>query len=143
MMNTRAFEVTTLGVVVGIGAFLTAPAPAGVDALGVMGDSLTDEYAEETYDYARNWLEQLTLFRAINTGPTAAEAGQPGGTWGEPRRTGYEYNWARSGATSTTLLTDGQHTGLAALVAPEGISHVVLAIGSNDFIPTDLAYFAI
>jgi hypothetical protein len=108
-----------------------------------MGDSITDEYAEQSYGYARNWLEQLTLFRAIETGPTAAEAGEPGGTWGEPRRTGYEYNWARYASTSTMLLTDGQHTGLAAGVASEGISHVVLAIGSNDFSPSGTAYFAI
>jgi hypothetical protein len=73
------------------------PAHADIHALGAMGDSLTDEYAEETYDYAANWIEQLVLYRGIDVGRTAAEAGQPGGTWGEPRRTGFELNWARSG----------------------------------------------
>jgi lysophospholipase L1-like esterase len=122
------------------------PARADIHALGGMGDSLTDEYAEETYDYAANWIEQLVLYRAIDVGPTAAEAGQPGGTWGEPRRTGFELNWARSGDTSEDLLNHGQHTGVAALVPQSGITHAVLMIGANDFFPMPLpgyAYFYI
>ena len=121
--------------VVGAGVVISASAQAGGNALGAMGDSLTDEYFEESYSYAQNWVQQLAVYRDIDVGPTAADAGQPGGTWGEPRRTGYEYNWARSGATSASLLADGQHTGLAAQIAPNGITYAVLAIGANDFIP--------
>ena len=95
-----------------------AIASAQVTRLGAVGDSLSDEYFEQSYSYAKNWTMQLVLFRGVDMGPTAQAAGAPSGTWGEPRRTGYEYNWARYGADSTTLLTDGQHTGLAAQAGP-------------------------
>ena len=117
-----------------------------VSGLGAMGDSLSDEYLEDDYDYAQNWVEQLVIYRDVDFGPTAADAGQPGDTWGEPRRTGYEYNWACSGADSGSLLDDGQHTGLAAMVGPDGVTHAVLSIGPNDFYPMPLpgyAYFEI
>ncbi|HVM60436.1 MAG TPA: SGNH/GDSL hydrolase family protein [Verrucomicrobiae bacterium] len=114
---------------------------AQIGALGVMGDSLSDEYFEESYGvYATNWVQQLVNYRSVNVGPTAAQAGQPGGTWGTPRDTGYEFNWALSGDTSTNLLEDGQDTGLAAQVSPDGITHAVLAIGANDFNPDFLTY---
>jgi len=53
---------------------------------GAIGDSLTDEYLEQNYDYARAWTELFVEARWIEMGPTAAEAGV--GNWGEPRRTG-------------------------------------------------------
>jgi hypothetical protein len=115
----------------------------GMPTVGAMGDSLTDEYAEASYDYARNWVQQVVMFRGLDFGPTAAEAGQPGGTWGEPRRTQYRHNWARSGADSATLLSQGQHTGLAAQIGPLAIEHTSLAIGANDFSPGGSAYFSI
>lgn len=120
-------------------------APAQAINLGVIGDSLSDEYFEETYSYAKNWTVQLAQFRAsnINLGQTAALAGRPGNTWGEPRRTGYEFNFARYGADSTTAISAGQASGLAAQVAPSGITHAVIAIGANDFSPTTSAYFNI
>ncbi|HUJ09390.1 MAG TPA: SGNH/GDSL hydrolase family protein [Verrucomicrobiae bacterium] len=120
---------------------VTSSARAQIGALGVMGDSLSDEYFEEGYGgYATNWTEQLVIYRSVNIGPTAAEAGQPGGTWDTVRRTGYEYNWALSGDTSSDLLTDGQDSGLAAQIVPDGITHAVLAIGANDFNPDFLTY---
>ncbi len=101
--------------------------------LGVMGDSLSDEYSEQTYGaYAQSWTQQFVQYRGIDLGPTAAAAGQPGGTWGEPRRTGFEYNWARYGDTTGDLLAAGQPTGLAAQIGPKGINYAVLMIGSND-----------
>lgn len=108
---------------------------AQVNRLGVMGDSLSDEYAEQAYSYAKNWTMQLVLYRGVNLGPTAAAAGQPGGTWGEPRRTQYQTNWARYGADSSTLLSQGQHTGVASQVGAGGVTQAVLAIGANDFAP--------
>ncbi len=122
---------------------VAAPAAGQIERLGALGDSLTDEYSEETYSYAQNWTMQLVLYRGVSMGQTASQDGQPGGTWGEPRRTGYQNNWARSGADSATLLADGQHTGLAAQVGPGGVSHAVLAIGANDFSPATGAYFNI
>lgn len=129
---------------IGLVASLIAAMPAEAIKLGVLGDSLSDEYAEETYGvYAQNWNEQLANFAGIDIGPTATEAGQLFGAWGEPRRTAYEYNWARSGATSISLLSTGQHTGLAALVVPEAIDYVVLWIGANDYHPLQTAYQSI
>ena len=107
--------------------------------MAAMGDSLTDEYSEPYYgtigNYAQNWVQQLAANHVVDFGPTAAAAGQPGGTWNEPRNTGYEYNWARSGATSDTLLSGGQASGLAAQIPAQGIGYAVLWIGANDFAP--------
>jgi lysophospholipase L1-like esterase len=115
---------------------------ATLDKLGAMGDSLTDEYWDSgVSSYATNWVDQVMIFRGINFGPTAAQAGV--GTWGSPRNAGYEYNWALSGETSASLLADGQDTGLAAQVASMGVSNAVLAIGGNDFNPASTAYIAI
>lgn len=122
--------------VLGLCATLTAAQPPG--RLGAVGDSLTDEYAEESYDYARCWTELLVEERGLSFGPTAADAGEPGGTWGEPRRTGYEDNWARFGATIDDALAAGQHLGVADGVVNRGVSHVVVNIGINDFV--DQAY---
>jgi hypothetical protein len=117
-------------------AGIVSPARAQINALGVMGDSLSDEYFEETYGvYATNWVQQLVLFRGINVGPT--------GAWGSPRRTGYAYNWALAGDDSGDLLAHGQHIGLASQVTSNGVTHAVLAIGANDFHPTGTAYIYI
>ncbi|HZW06066.1 MAG TPA: SGNH/GDSL hydrolase family protein, partial [Phycisphaerales bacterium] len=120
---------------------LATPAYAQLK-LGAIGDSLTDEYFEEDYSYAKNWTVQLVQFRGVNMGPTAAAAGA-GPSWGEPRRSGYRYNWARYGADSSSALDDGQHTGLALQAQSEGVTHAVVAIGANDFSPTTGAYFNI
>src|ERR1043166_537928 len=107
---------------------------AALGKLGAMGDSLTDEYWDDGVStYATNWAQLLVDFRGIDMGPTAAKAGT--NTWGSPRNAGYKYNWARGGATTTTLLSQGQHTGLKSQVSSEGVSSGVLAIGPNDFGP--------
>ena len=100
--------------------------------LGIMGDSFADEYRgtdnRANGPYASvtfNWNEQLVRYRGINQG-----------AWGdrsEPRRTGYEYNWSRSGATTDTLVNGGQATGLAQQVRDGKVSHVWMQIGINDF----------
>ncbi|MBL8164872.1 MAG: cadherin-like domain-containing protein, partial [Anaerolineae bacterium] len=101
--------------------------------IGIMGDSTTDEYrgtdnrggayASVTY----NWLEQLVLKRDVYVGPW--------GNWGDPRRTGYEYNWARSAAVAQNLLTQGQAVGLASQVGAGKIDLVITWVGNNDFAP--------
>ena len=100
-------------------------------SIGILGDSTVDEYrgtdnrggeySSDTY----NWLELLVQFRDINAGSW--------GNWTEPRREGYEYNWARSAATTHSLLEDGQHTGLAEQVSQGLIDLVIVSIGINDF----------
>ncbi len=120
-------------------------AEAALNKLGAMGDSLTDEYWDSGVStFASNWVSQLALNRGLDFGPTAAEAGV--GSWGEPRRLGYKFNWARSGATSATLLSEGQATGCAGQVLSDGVSNAVLAIGVNDFNPSVIpggAYYII
>jgi len=112
--------------------------------LGVMGDSLSDEYFENpTRAYAKNWLQQVAENRAIDPGPTAVAAGQPQRTWGPPRETGYAFNWSSAWATARSLLASGQATGLASQVAADGIGCAVLAIGANDFNPYSGAYAGI
>jgi hypothetical protein len=110
-----------------------------IEGLGVNGDSLSDEYASETYSYARNWVELLAQERAVDLGMVA--------DWGsEPRNEGYEYNWARAGATSQSLIDAGQHTFLASQIDSGDVTHAVLAIGQNDFAPypePTAAYYAI
>jgi len=112
--------------------------------LGVLGDSLSDEYFEDsTRAYAQNWLQQLAAARMVDPGPTAAAAGQPQGTWGPPRQTGYAYNWAAVRPPWRSLVDTGQVTGLIAQVFADGIDCAVLAIGGNDFNPYSRAYAGI
>jgi VCBS repeat-containing protein len=106
---------------------------------GVIGDSLSDEYRHETYSYARNWVELLASESHFDLGRHETSSGNPL-QWGEPRREGYEYNWARSGATSDSLLKTGQHTGLAKQVQQRQVRHAILAIGQNDFHPDPEGY---
>ncbi|MCY2990994.1 MAG: malectin domain-containing carbohydrate-binding protein [Planctomycetota bacterium] len=101
--------------------------------LGVAGDSLSDEYAEASYTYAKNWVELLA--QDVSVGAQ--------GTWGAPRDAGFEYNWAQAGATSDTLLADGQHTGLAQQITAGLIDYGVLAIGQNDSGAWTQAYLGI
>ncbi len=111
--------------------------------IGAIGDSLSDEYAEESYSYAHNWLEQLISTRGIDCGPTAAQAGQPANTWGEPRRTKTTNDWARYGADVSDAIAQGQHTGLAAQAAAGQIDYAIVVIGANEFSPQISAYFNI
>ena len=101
-----------------------------VTAIGVLGDSYSDEYQFYPPDRstAQNWVEILASARGLNFGRYSAESR------GEPRNQGFEFNWARSDATSTDLITSGQHTGLAAQVASGEVRVVVIFIGGNDFI---------
>jgi len=101
--------------------------------VGMMGDSGLEEYQGSdnrggTYhDVSFNWVELLARDRGIYLGEW--------GDYSEPRRTGYAYNWARTGATAASLIAQGQHTGLAAQVAAGEIDVVVISIGLNDFVP--------
>jgi phospholipase/lecithinase/hemolysin len=136
--NIFLLTIFVLPFLMGISAFPSSNSVrpmSNVDApskgFGIMGDSTSDEYQADDHrggEYASttlNWMEQLVKKRGLNFGPW--------GTWDEPRRTGYEYNWARSGATAESLISSGQHTGLAKQVAEGKVSYVFLWIGTNDF----------
>lgn len=107
----------------------------GVRGVGVLGDSYSDEYQFYSPDRttARNWVEILAATRPLNFGRYSTESR------GEPRHEGYEFNWARSDATTTDLITAGQHTGLASQIAAGEVSIAVIFIGGNDFIHALLA----
>jgi hypothetical protein len=100
--------------------------------LGILGDSNSDEYRADENNrggkYASttlNWNEQLQRYRGVDMGSW--------GRWSDTRRSGYEYNWALSGATAEDVVRTGQATGLARQVAAEKINTVVLYVGANDF----------
>jgi len=98
--------------------------------MGAVGDDLTDEYATSPDGgTGQNWVEHLVGDRSMNFGSFSASSR------GEPRRAGYEYNWPRVGATSATLLTQGQHTGLAGQITGDEVHLAYLAVGLNDFAP--------
>ncbi len=96
--------------------------------LGILSDSSTDEYQGSDnrggayHAVTFNWVEQLVRAGRVDLGEW--------GNYDEPRRTGYERNWARSGATAESLLTSGQHTGLAA----QDVDLVFVSVGINDFL---------
>lgn len=113
-----------------IGIVASAALAQSAGRLAAIGDSLTDEYAEEWYAYARAWTEILTIWCAVDMGPTAAQAGRQ--SWGEPRRTRFQDNWARGGATTDSAIAAGQHTGVADGVASRHVTHAVMYIGGND-----------
>ena len=100
--------------------------------LGIMGDSNSDEYrADENNRGGRyasttlNWDEQLQRYRGIDIGRW--------GSWSGTRRSGYEYNWALTGATAEDVVKTGQAAGLAQQVAAGKVNTVVLFVGANDF----------
>ena len=111
--------------------FGVVPASAQIH-LGIMGDSNSDEYRAVENNrggkYASttlNWNEQLQRYRGVDMGSW--------GSWRDTRRSGYEYNWAKSGATAEDVVRTGQATGLARQVAAGKINTVVLFAGANDF----------
>ena len=105
--------------------------PIPVIHLGIMGDSASDEYRADDNrggiygSTTLTWDEQLQRYRGIDIGLW--------GKWGGTRRSGYEYNWALSGATAEDVVNTGQAAGLAQQVAADKINTVVLYVGANDF----------
>src|SRR3954470_20354200 len=98
--------------------------------IGVIGDSLADEYQFYPPDRstARNFVEQLVGDRQLNFGPFDADAA----VRGEPRNAGYAFNWAKDGATTSDIIAQGQHTGLAAQVVAGDINYAWIFAGGND-----------
>jgi hypothetical protein len=128
MATIRAIRPTALVI-----ALLTPLATARAGwrgGVGVVGDSYSDEYQfyPPHRSTARNWVEILATTQRLYFGPFRTRSR------GEPRNQGYEYNWARSDATTDDLIATGQHFGVAAQVARGEVSLVVVFIGGNDFI---------
>jgi hypothetical protein len=129
---SRVAAITLLGVIL-------SPERARAEInLGVMGDSLSDEYMFNGRTYATNWTEQFANYDSANLGPLVTSPANP-----PPRGEGYNQNWALAGATSSTVLSGGQASGLAAQIpnaGGAGIDYAVFAIGANDFGPGTTAY---
>ena len=130
-MSYKPFFIVTLALCWSIITFGGSSIAAPIH-LGIMGDSNSDEYRADDNNrgstYASttlNWVEQLQRYRGIDIGPW--------GNWSGTRRSGYEYNWALSGATAEDVVNTGQATGLAQQVAAGRINTVVLYVGANNF----------
>lgn len=100
----------------------------GPATIGVLGDSLSDEYAFYPPDrsQARNWVELLANRRAF-FGPFRIASR------GEPRDGGFAFNWARSDSTTSDLVAN-QLPGLARQVEAGLIRYAVVLSGDNDFV---------
>lgn len=107
--------------------------PFQLKGIGVLGDSQSDEYraddnrGENYPSTTRNWVEILAQHRNIPFGKWD--------TYDEPRRSGFAYNWARSGATARSMIASGQHIGLAEQVKKGEVNVVIISIGANDYAP--------
>ncbi len=109
------------------------PTPIGVVNLAIISDSSSDEYRADDNragssiwaSTTLSWDELLVNYRGLHLG-----------TWGsraEPRRSGYMYNWARSGTEAADVISSGQHTGVATQIQQGLINVVYFQIGNNDF----------
>jgi hypothetical protein len=104
------------------------PAESG---FAILGDSNSDEYRADDNRggaYASvtfNWMELLVKARSLDFGAW--------GTWGGARRTGFEHNWARSGARADDLVGQGQAAGVAQQITSGAVEYVYVHIGTNDF----------
>jgi lysophospholipase L1-like esterase len=88
--------------------------PTATVPIGAMGDSLTAPYAGTGHGSAgdRCWVEQFQALRSQDDIQI--------------------YNLAHGGATTTTLLQQGQPNAVADLVAAGEVRYAVLIIGAND-----------
>src|SRR6185503_450682 len=96
----------------------------GVDGIGVMGDSYSDEYQFYAPDRstARNWVEQLAQDSNVSFGSFSLF--DPAG----PGNAGFANNWAVSGATSTDMVAGGQLAGVTAQVASGSVDLVTVFV---------------
>lgn len=103
--------------------------------LAVIGDSAQDEYRANDnrgspYQATTfNWIELLVNVRGLNFGQW--------GTWGEPCRSGYKFNCARSGAASDGAWT--QYNVIKPMLQSGEVTHVLIQVGLNDFNANNLA----
>ena len=110
--------------------------PASPPGIAIIGDSTQDEYRANDN---RGGSYGVTTFNSIEL--LARLRALPVGAWGtrsEPRRTGYEFNWARSGAVGYNALFD-QAPGVVAQIQAGRVGYVIIQVGLNDFQPGALA----
>ncbi len=123
---------------------------------GAVGDSLTDEYLKANDQAANdlaahNWVQILAETRSAYVS-FGAYRPSPTDNWGGSRDTGYEFNWAKSGAAassqtrmnvtgfgSVSITAFGsdyastQAAGLAGHISSGKVDTVFIGVGANDF----------
>lgn len=103
--------------------------------LGVLGDMLSQEYAEHWFISGKGWYDLLVESGRVDGGHYA-------NSYPDIRWQGYEYNWANWWATTESILSNGQLDGLVAQAEAGLVSHVVVILGSGDYMDSG-AYAAI
>ncbi|MBN1554372.1 MAG: PEP-CTERM sorting domain-containing protein [Phycisphaerae bacterium] len=104
-----------------LGLFLLSlPAQAQISTLGVLGDSISDlENPPDVSNY-HPWTRWASESSGVNFGTYDS--------WPDFRHTDYEYNYAHGGATTSSMISEGQHT----LLAAEGVDVASYLNGAND-----------
>lgn len=136
---------------------LLCAAPRAEIAMGMIGDSMTDEYLlapnpARTDLAAYSWVQILARTRGQQFDFGAYRA--PKDYWPDRRDAGYEYNWAKVGAAASAtarlriaqiwkMRTDSafmgssylqeQAAGLAPYIASGEVKYAFVGAGSNDF----------
>lgn len=108
-------------------------------AMGIIGDSVVDEYRADDNraggtSYAAttlNWVELGVKYNRLNVGSWSSSSR------GDPRRAGYEYNWAKSGAKVHDIISQGQVSGVVNQIKQGKFNNVFIQVGSNDFLPAN------
>ncbi|MDW8078337.1 MAG: SdrD B-like domain-containing protein [Thermoguttaceae bacterium] len=103
--------------------------------LGVLGDMLSQEYAEHWFINGKGWYDLLAESGRVDGGHYAQ-------SYPDIRWQGYEYNWANWWATTGSIFSNGQLDGLVAQAQSGLLSHVVVILGSGDYMDSG-AYAAI
>ncbi|WP_254513369.1 dockerin type I domain-containing protein [Anatilimnocola floriformis] len=105
-----------------------------IAGLGVAGDSWSDEYAAETYNYARNWAELLRSERGVNLGAPGDYSSDTRGA------NGTAFNWAEVGATASDMLNQIQDFNIIDQYTAGNVSHAVFMSSNADFAPGSEAF---
>ena len=153
MTTTQPGAVTSAGTASATGYQASAAGIATALHIGVIGDSGLDEYRADNArggSYAAVTFNPLEMLVRV-LGTSVIDSG-PWGTRAEPRRSGYEYNWARDGATAgdaysgsggISITSPDQIAGLSAQVSAGSVDSVVIWIGANDFALWNGTYAAV
>lgn len=105
-------------------ALCAMPTMAQIGSVGTLGDSITDlENPPNVTDYYP-WSRWAAEVGGVNFGPWS--------NWPDFRTSDYQYNYAHGGATTSSMISEGQHT----LLASENVDVASYLNGAND-----LAYY--
>jgi hypothetical protein len=104
------------------GFLVVTPSMGQVDRVGTLGDSITDLENPPGLTNYFPWTRWSAEVVGVNFGAYAS--------WPDFRGPDYQYNYAHGGATTATMISDGQHT----LLAAENpiVNVAILLNGAND-----------